>query len=744
MNDTLIIPREVDRIGAFTFAGAERLKSVTIPKTVSYIAPDTFRDCRNLAAIYCEFGTDSIHGAPWGAPKTCKVYFNSFYEDKSGETGQGQSGGGLDTSDATATAEDILYPETAYVNGRKLTGSMRTITPAQNGNTIIVPAGYNPSERAFTVQGIDTSGATVTADKMLEGVKAINADGEIVTGTIKTVTASLSENKVTVPAGYIATAQTLTVTEMTEPTLTANVVTIAKGYNKAQKTVTVAEAAAPTTSGNVVTVNKGYQAAEKKVTVGTAQAAKTYTPGTSDQTIAAGTYLSGKQTILGDANLAEGNIAAGKNIFGKVGIFSADATATAEDIAEGATAYVNGKKITGTAKASSGGSGAQMVKVTEFIAPHDAFSAVDSVIVSGFGDEYLSWNGTYNVTPATFGETSTEKRIFKHTTENKYFFRMYCNDNGGYYWVFNTTPSAEYIYDVDFYADSLASGTWSNYEYDSSVTLNITQNTVNYPVQELVLNVAPAEDYSTTNDIRTWSFGAEKAASGYEVTPVIGAIYILLPDNTLSNLVYTSEKQGVNGLLFLADMTTPEATIGTFTTSGDVTYSDAGVLLKSKYLTPDILVEDFANDFTLIADVTLPNTSRTAIFAAIDGDGKIGIDTNGNTYNIWAGNSGWNILNADSGYSSDENSASGRGSISVTPGTAQTIVFTKSGNKWELYIDGQLSLRRFRDGTISTGGYIAFNRWGNGGYMSDGMVVKNVKMYKRGMTAEEIATLAIK
>ena len=46
------------------------------------------------------------------------------------------------------------------------------------------------------------------------------------------------------------------------------------------------------------------------------QAAKTYTPGTSDQTIAAGTYLTGAATIAGDANLASANIVKNKSIFG--------------------------------------------------------------------------------------------------------------------------------------------------------------------------------------------------------------------------------------------------------------------------------------------------------------------------------------------------------------------------------------------------------------------------------------------
>lgn len=48
-------------------------------------------------------------------------------------------------------------------------------------------------------------------------------------------------------------------------------------------------------------------------------AAKTYTPGTSNQTIAAGQYLSGAQTIKGDSNLKAANIKKGVSIFGITG-----------------------------------------------------------------------------------------------------------------------------------------------------------------------------------------------------------------------------------------------------------------------------------------------------------------------------------------------------------------------------------------------------------------------------------------
>ena len=73
----------------------------------------------------------------------------------------------------------------------------------------------------------------------------------------------------------------------------------------------------------------------------------------------------GMVTVAGDKNLIPGNIRKGEKIYGVVGTFDAidtsDATATAEDIMAGATAYVNGEKITGThvceSPGDSGGGG---------------------------------------------------------------------------------------------------------------------------------------------------------------------------------------------------------------------------------------------------------------------------------------------------------------------------------------------------------------------------------------------------
>lgn len=106
----------------------------------------------------------------------------------------------------------------------------------------------------------------------------------------------------------------------------------------------------PTESSQIIVPDTGYDAlssvavaAISSTYVGSGvptKAAATYTPSTAAQTIAAGQYLSGIQTIAGDSNLVAANIAEGVTIFGIVGTYqggAAYATMTAGDIAYAAT-----------------------------------------------------------------------------------------------------------------------------------------------------------------------------------------------------------------------------------------------------------------------------------------------------------------------------------------------------------------------------------------------------------------------
>lgn len=76
-------------------------------------------------------------------------------------------------------------------------------------------------------------------------------------------------------------------------------------------------------AGEILSGKTAYVNGSKVTGQISSKSAQTYTPTTSDQTIASGQYLSGAQTVKGDANLTPVNIAAGVTIFGVTGTLSA-------------------------------------------------------------------------------------------------------------------------------------------------------------------------------------------------------------------------------------------------------------------------------------------------------------------------------------------------------------------------------------------------------------------------------------
>ena len=80
----------------------------------------------------------------------------------------------------------------------------------------------------------------------------------------------------------------------------------------------------PSTAAQTITPDSGYDGLSQVVVnaISPTKGAQTYTPTTTNQTISSGRWLTGDQTIKGDANLVAANIKSGVSIFGVNGNYS--------------------------------------------------------------------------------------------------------------------------------------------------------------------------------------------------------------------------------------------------------------------------------------------------------------------------------------------------------------------------------------------------------------------------------------
>lgn len=158
------------------------------------------------------FGSQTIidlTDASLGQNDGAKILSGESAYGKDGEKITGSCTYDADTSDATATASEILSGQTAYVNGQKVTGSMPnngavsgTIDDLSTPYT--VPQGYH--DGSGTVEVDSTEAAKIIPGNIKDGVEILGVTGtytgEGVTAQAKTATPYTTQQVILPDSGY--------------------------------------------------------------------------------------------------------------------------------------------------------------------------------------------------------------------------------------------------------------------------------------------------------------------------------------------------------------------------------------------------------------------------------------------------------------------------------------------------------------------------------------------------------------
>ena len=269
-------------------------------------------------------------------------------------------------SDVTRKSAATIIPtesEQVISSGQYLEGT-QTISaiPSNYVGSGVTTKGATTISPSTSIQTAVSAGTYVTGDIKVSAMTngalnapTINASG-LVTASVKTSgyldTSKTSTLQLTTKGATTITPSTSAQTAIASGTYATGNITVSAMPTGALSTPTINESTGLVTSG---VGTSGYIASSETSTLQlTAKTAETFIPTTTDQIINAGQYLTGAQTIQGDANLLPENIASGVSIFGVTGTHqgggtdTSDATATAADIINGKTAYINGGKVTGT------------------------------------------------------------------------------------------------------------------------------------------------------------------------------------------------------------------------------------------------------------------------------------------------------------------------------------------------------------------------------------------------------------
>ena len=187
-----------------------------------------------------------------------------------------------------------------------------------------------------TIQPIATAGWAATSQSIPVQVETSNTL-QLSTQAATTITPTTSSQTAVAAGKYTTGAVTVAAMPSGSATAPATISGTSASVSTGTNTLTLSKTVSvtPTVSAGYVASGTAGNSSVSLTASVTTKGAATITPTTTNQTISSGTYLTGTQTISGDANLVAGNIKNGTTIFGVTGTYTGGGSGKATYIYDG-------------------------------------------------------------------------------------------------------------------------------------------------------------------------------------------------------------------------------------------------------------------------------------------------------------------------------------------------------------------------------------------------------------------------
>lgn len=155
------------------------------------------------------YGSDTLIDLTDTTAVANKVLDGYYFYGRDGVKTEGTCTYNADTSDATATADDILTGSSAYVNGNKITGTMPnrgavTGTITTKAQQYTIQQGYHDGSGKVAISTTEQN--KIIATNIKAGVQILGVtgtySGESVTAQAKTATPTTAQQTILPDAGY--------------------------------------------------------------------------------------------------------------------------------------------------------------------------------------------------------------------------------------------------------------------------------------------------------------------------------------------------------------------------------------------------------------------------------------------------------------------------------------------------------------------------------------------------------------